>query len=153
MEQTYLKGPIAQFTNQKKMVEIRYRSLKNKPGNYIEKKHKTTSRTSYQSNQSWRSSWSPSTLLKELIENSLDAGSTRIEIDIAENLTDYIVIKDNGHGMTKDELPLAFSRHATSKISNFNDIYQIFSFGFRGEALASIASVSEIEYHSTLPQE
>ena len=99
------------------MVEIRYRSLKNKPGNYIEKNIRLLPEHLINQIKAGEVVESPSTLLKELIENSLDAGSTKIEIDIAENLTDYIVIKDNGHGMTKDELPLAFSRHATSKIS------------------------------------
>lgn len=92
---------------------------------------------------------SPATLLKELIENSIDANANRIEINISEDLTSHIIIKDNGHGMTKKNLPLAFTRHATSKIYQFNDIYQLHSFGFRGEALASIASISDVSCRTT----
>ena len=76
---------------------------------------------------------SPAALLKELIENSIDAGSSKIEISISEDLTSQISITDNGHGISKANLPLAFARHATSKIKSFNDIYRIDSFGFRGK--------------------
>ena len=85
---------------------------------------------------------SPSSLIKELIENSLDAGANNVEIHILNLGIDRIEIKDNGSGISPKELPLAFGRHATSKIRNFSDIYNIYSFGFRGEALASISSVS-----------
>ena len=87
---------------------------------------------------------SPSAMLKELIENAIDAGSTSIQISLKNNGIELLEIKDNGEGISYDELPLAFSRHATSKIENFGDIYNIYSYGFRGEALASIASVSKV---------
>ena len=96
---------------------------------------------------------SPATLLKELIENSIDANSDKIEITISDDLTSLISVKDNGHGISKENLPLAFTRHATSKISSFSDIYQVYSFGFRGEALASIAAVSDLSCRSTYKNE
>ena len=83
-------------------------------------------------------------MLKELIENAIDAGSTNIQISLKNNGTELLEIKDNGEGISYDELPLAFSRHATSKIENFGDIYNIYSYGFRGEALAVVASVSKV---------
>lgn len=86
----------------------------------------------------------PSTLLKELLENSIDAGATKISVEIINNAMDLLVVKDNGKGMAKDDLELAFLRHATSKIEKFEDIYNLHSYGFRGEALASMASVSKI---------
>ena len=81
---------------------------------------------------------SPSAMLKELIENAIDAGSTNIQISLKNNGTELLEIKDNGEGISYDELPLAFSRHATSKIENFGDIYNIYSYGFRGEALPAL---------------
>lgn len=86
----------------------------------------------------------PSTLLKELLENSIDAGASKISIEIINNGMDLLVVKDNGQGMAKEDLELAFLRHATSKIEKFEDIYNLHSYGFRGEALASMASVSRI---------
>lgn len=87
----------------------------------------------------------PGNLLKEILENSVDAGSSKIELTLKNNGLDFISLKDNGHGMNFDDLPLAFSRHATSKISRFEDLYQLHSFGFRGEALASIAAISKLQ--------
>lgn len=87
----------------------------------------------------------PGNLIKEIFENAIDAGSTKIELTLKNNGLDLISLKDNGHGMHKDDLPLAFSRHATSKIQRFEDLYQLHSFGFRGEALASIASIAKIQ--------
>ena len=84
----------------------------------------------------------PASLLKELVENSIDAGSTKIEIHIIDNGLELVSVIDNGKGMTYDELPFAFCRHATSKIENLEDLYKLSSFGFRGEALASISSIS-----------
>ena len=86
----------------------------------------------------------PASLIKEVIENSLDASSSEIEIHIIENGLDLISIKDNGKGMTYEELPYAFCRHATSKINDLEDLYNLSSFGFRGEALASISSISRL---------
>ncbi|GLS92578.1 DNA mismatch repair protein MutL [Psychromonas marina] len=90
----------------------------------------------------------PASVVKELIENSLDAGATRIEIDIEKGGAKCIRIKDNGKGVSKDQLTLALSRHATSKISHLDDLEAIVSLGFRGEALASISSVSRLTFTS-----
>lgn len=90
----------------------------------------------------------PATLLKELIENSIDASSTKISIHIINNGLDLISVEDNGKGISFDDLPLAFCRHATSKINLFEDLYRLNSYGFRGEALASMASVSKLTCNS-----
>ncbi len=90
----------------------------------------------------------PANVLKELLENSIDSKPTEIKITIKENGLDLIAIEDDGKGMFFDELPYAFCRHATSKILSFEDIYRLNTFGFRGEALASISSVSRISCHS-----
>jgi len=86
----------------------------------------------------------PGNVAKELIENSLDAGATEIRVEIREGGQRLLRVIDNGHGMTAEEAPLALLRHATSKIHTADELYQIRTFGFRGEALYSIAAVSQM---------
>ncbi len=87
----------------------------------------------------------PASIVKELVENALDAGATRISIEIAEGGVSLIRISDNGHGIDPEELSLAFARHATSKLRHEQDMDAIATLGFRGEALPSIAAVADVE--------
>ena len=87
----------------------------------------------------------PASVVKELVENSIDAGSTVIEIEVEEAGLAKIRITDNGNGIEEEDVLLAFQRHATSKIKDENDLFRIRTLGFRGEALPSVASVSRLE--------
>ena len=89
-------------------------------------------------------------VVKELVENSVDAGATKIKIEVEESGTKLIKVVDNGSGMTKNDAKLAFQRHATSKLLDEMDLYRISSLGFRGEALPSIASVSKVELKTSM---
>ncbi|MDX5634825.1 DNA mismatch repair endonuclease MutL, partial [Clostridioides difficile] len=87
----------------------------------------------------------PSSVVKELIENSIDAGANKISIDIIDGGKSLIKITDNGIGIPSSEVEKSFLRHATSKIKKIDDLYDLYSLGFRGEALASISAVSKLE--------
>jgi DNA mismatch repair protein MutL len=92
----------------------------------------------------------PASVVKELLENSLDAGSTRIDIDIEQGGSELIRVVDNGHGIHPDDLELALCNHATSKLATADDLFAVRTMGFRGEALASIAGVAQVTVQSRM---
>ncbi|MDX2285162.1 MAG: DNA mismatch repair endonuclease MutL [Bacteroidia bacterium] len=95
----------------------------------------------------------PASVVKELMENAIDAGATRVEVSIREAGKALIQVTDNGSGMSAQDARMAFERHATSKIRSAEDLNRILTFGFRGEALASIAAVAQVKLRTRLPGE
>ena len=86
----------------------------------------------------------PASVVKELLENAIDAQASRVEVEITSGGIEYIRVQDNGEGIAPEDVPLAFQPHATSKIGTTEDLFNLHSLGFRGEALPSIASVSKL---------
>lgn len=95
----------------------------------------------------------PSNVVKELVENAIDANATKITIEIKNGGKTFIKITDNGKGISFDDMEIAFERHATSKIRKVEDLDKVYSMGFRGEALASIASIAKVTMLSKTSQE
>ena len=93
----------------------------------------------------------PSSVVKELVENAIDAGATAVTVEIGDGGKKLIRITDNGSGIDAGQVPMAFMRHATSKIEKVEDLSHIVSLGFRGEALSSIAAVSQVELITKTP--
>ena len=87
----------------------------------------------------------PSSVIKELVENSIDAGATLISVEIKKGGSIYMRVSDNGSGMSEEDAKICFLRHATSKVQTSSDLDAIYTLGFRGEALSSIAAVSQVE--------
>src|SRR5262245_57325104 len=90
----------------------------------------------------------PASVVKELIENSIDAGATRIDIDLEQGGTEVIRVVDDGHGIEPADLSLVFASHATSKLKDADDLFRIDTLGFRGEAMASIGGVARVTIQS-----
>ena len=95
----------------------------------------------------------PASVVKELLENAVDAGATLIKLYIKNGGCTHIQVDDNGKGMNAFDARMCWERHATSKITKAEDLYNLHTLGFRGEALASIASVSEVEMKTKSPNE
>src|ERR1700682_1265168 len=93
----------------------------------------------------------PASVVKELLENAVDAGSTRIDLEGVQGGVDLIGVVDSGCGIAGDDLPLAFASHATSKLAGADDLFRIGTLGFRGEALASIGGVAQVTLQSRPP--
>ena len=94
----------------------------------------------------------PASVIKELVENAIDAGAHNIHVRVMDSGRTTIQVIDDGKGMSETDARMAFERHATSKISNADDLFQLNTMGFRGEALASIAAVAQVELTSRTPQ-
>src|SRR5262245_21063376 len=90
----------------------------------------------------------PASVVKELLENSVDAGSTRIDIEIEEGGAELIRVVDDGCGIASEDLHLAFANHATSKLASADDLFRVHTLGFRGEALASIGGIAQVTLQS-----
>src|SRR5207245_3689626 len=90
----------------------------------------------------------PASVVKELLENSVDAGARRIDVEVEQGGTDLIRVVDDGCGIAPEDLPLAFASHATSKLATADDLFRIATLGFRGEALASVGGVSQVALQS-----
>ena len=86
----------------------------------------------------------PASIVKELVENAIDAGAKRVDVELVRGGAERIVVLDDGAGMHPDDLPLSITRHATSKVRQASDLVEIRTLGFRGEALASIAAVADV---------
>src|SRR5436853_4588253 len=95
----------------------------------------------------------PASVVKELLENAVDAGARRIDVEIDQGGVDLIRVVDDGCGMAAEDLPLAFASHATSKLANADDLFRIGTLGFRGEALASIGGVAQVTLQSRPPEQ
>lgn len=95
----------------------------------------------------------PASIVKELVENAIDAGASDIRVELGKGGCEFITVIDNGSGIEHDDVALAFERHATSKIHHFEDIYRVSSFGFRGEAMPSIASIARVEMITRRPED
>src|SRR5438309_8079683 len=95
----------------------------------------------------------PASVVKELLENAIDAGAKRIEIDLDQGGSELIRVVDDGCGIDADDLPLTFASHATSKLETADDLFRIGTLGFRGEALNSIGGVAQVQLQSRPPEQ
>src|SRR5437868_5222527 len=95
----------------------------------------------------------PASVVKELLENSVDAGCTRLDVEVGQGGTEFIRVADDGCGIVPDDLPLAFASHATSKLHTADDLFRIGTLGFRGEGLASVGGVAQVALQSRPPEQ